>query len=388
MKKPYIVQVARDATDSGGGRVVFETSQCFIDQGYNVILITDAQCDNKVESLDIVYTPLGNKLKKWQAKNKLTKTIRHFFQILLFFLFSKACVRQLDENRVVINHNLEGNCGDIYVMHNVFNYENKIRTGIIKYFKWCNPVFLFRGIRELCFLKFARGKVIVAVSKKTLIDVIPYCSKENSLLNINNGVNPQYYSYKERNISPGKFNLIFVGHQFKAKGLQFIIESLSYLPDFIQLHIVGGAGSSSKKYIDLVESHGVSGRVHFAGTVLGKELIEMYHKADLFVLPSSYETWALVGLESMSTGLPVLMTNVGGIPEYLEDGYNGFFIKQDGKDISEKIIKLIRDENLYKEMSINARNTAIAHSWEKGAMQYLEIINEVYDNKKSGANSD
>lgn len=67
-----------------------------------------------------------------------------------------------------------------------------------------------------------------------------------------------------------------------------------------------------EKYEELIDEHNLQGRVIFKGTILGQDLVTLYHRCDLFVLPSKYETWALVGLESMSCGLPVLMTNVGG----------------------------------------------------------------------------
>ncbi|WP_447907944.1 glycosyltransferase family 4 protein [Serratia fonticola] len=382
MEKIHIIQVARDATDSGSGRVVFETSRYFINEGYNVTLITDAKCNSEVNGMDIIYTPFGEVLKKWPANNKLTRTARHLTQIILFFILSGIKLNRIKGGKIVINHNIEGNCGDIYVMHNVFNYENKQKRGINKFFRWLNPVFFFRGIRELCFLGLSRGKTIISVSNQTLLEVTPYCSKKNKIVNINNGVNPSYYTYRERSLSAEKFNIIFVGHEFERKGLQYIIESLNYLPEFVQLYVVGGAGSSQRHYKTLAESYGILERIHFTGTLVGKELIEMYHRSDVFILPSSYETWALVGLESMSTGLPALMTKVGGIPEYLSDGYNGFFVERNGKDISEKVNLLLKNNDLYKKVSINARKTANEHSWEKGAKEYLRVINEVKKNRK------
>ncbi|ENI1083468.1 glycosyltransferase family 4 protein, partial [Klebsiella pneumoniae] len=117
-------------------------------------------------------------------------------------------------------------------------------------------------------------------------------------------------------------------------------------------------------------------RVIFKGTILGQDLVTLYHKCDLFVLPSKYEAWPLVGLESMSCGLPVLMTNVGGIPEYLKDGLNGFFITQNGKDIAEKVNVISSKKELYEQMSANARQTALKHSWNACAQKYLNVIEQ------------
>ncbi|HCQ6656644.1 TPA: glycosyltransferase, partial [Klebsiella pneumoniae] len=139
---------------------------------------------------------------------------------------------------------------------------------------------------------------------------------------------------------------------------------------------VGGAGSSRKKYEELIDEHNLQGRVIFKGTILGQDLVTLYHKCDLFVLPSKYEAWPLVGLESMSCGLPVLMTNVGGIPEYLKDGLNGFFITQNGKDIAEKVNVISSKKELYEQMSANARQTALKHSWNACAQKYLNVIEQ------------
>lgn len=66
----------------------------------------------------------------------------------------------------------------------------------------------------------------------------------------------------------------------------------------------------------------------------------------------------------------------GGIPEYLKDGLNGFFITQNGKDIAEKVNVISSKKELYEQMSANARQTALKHSWNACAQKYLNVIEQ------------
>ena len=77
---------------------------------------------------------------------------------------------------------------------------------------------------------------------------------------------------------------------------------------------------------------------------------------DILVLASRNEGLGLVQVEAMGYGIPVLGRDVGGITEILEDGYNGFVIK-DEYDLAQKISLLATDRELYKRLSANARET-------------------------------
>jgi hypothetical protein len=67
---------------------------------------------------------MGQRLKNWKVKHKLLKTIRHFLQMSIFMLTSYFEVKKIKDHKVILNHNLESLVGDVYVLHNVFNYEN------------------------------------------------------------------------------------------------------------------------------------------------------------------------------------------------------------------------------------------------------------------------
>lgn len=374
--KPIIVQICRDATDTGGGRVALEISKYFALSGYKVIIITDTICDVDIHDVSFQYTSMGQLLKDWKAGNKITKTLRHLLQLVVFMFTSYFELTKIKDKKITINHNLESLAGDVYVIHNVFNYENKNKPILKRLLRWFNPVFFIRAGREYLLLRLAYDKKIICVSEQTLSEARAYCPSSSNLSYINNGVNADFFSYKKRFLKQKEFNLIFVGHEFERKGLEYVIKSLLLVPEYIKLYIVGGAGSSRKKYEELIDEHNLQGRVIFKGTILGQDLVTLYHKCDLFVLPSKYEAWPLVGLESMSCGLPVLMTNVGGIPEYLKDGLNGFFITQNGKDIAEKVNVISSKKELYEQMSANARQTALKHSWNACAQKYLNVIEQ------------
>jgi UDP-glucose:(heptosyl)LPS alpha-1,3-glucosyltransferase len=167
--------------------------------------------------------------------------------------------------------------------------------------------------------------------------------------------------------------VLFVGSQYRLKGLEFAIRALAEMKTKAVLLVVGGDARAPFKR--LAEQLGVAERVIFAGA--RHDLPRIYPAADAFVLPTLYETFALVCLEAMASGLPVLASPVGGIEDYLVDGKNGFHIQRDSQDIALKLDRVLNDVTLHERLRDAGLATAKNYSWEKIAKQYLNLFNEL-----------
>jgi glycosyltransferase involved in cell wall biosynthesis len=125
--------------------------------------------------------------------------------------------------------------------------------------------------------------------------------------------------------------------------------------------------------------------VIFIDEVPQEELVAFYSMADIFVLPSivnengETEGLGVVLLEAMACGLPVIASNVGGIPDIIKDGETGLLVRQkDARSLSDQIIRLLSDDNLRKEVLINGQNLIKAEfSWEIVTDKFIEIYREV-----------
>ncbi len=92
------------------------------------------------------------------------------------------------------------------------------------------------------------------------------------------------------------------------------------------------------------------------GTVIGEKKAELFSKANLFILPSYNEGLPMAILEGMSAGMAVVSTPVGGIPEIVRDGYNGFLVQPGDIDsLAEKLEVLADDPHLCLEMGKRSR---------------------------------
>jgi UDP-glucose:(heptosyl)LPS alpha-1,3-glucosyltransferase len=179
-------------------------------------------------------------------------------------------------------------------------------------------------------------------------------------------------------IGPENNLLLFVGHEFDRKGLAYLIGALRH-PGCETAHVVAVGAGDEGRYGAIAESMGVRDRVHFAGP--RRDLPEIYRDADAFVFPTSYETFSLVCMEAMASGVPVFATRVGGIEDYLEDGVNGFAIERDPAAIAAIVGATLADKPLLLRLREGARTTSLRFGWETVAALYRDLLTQVWREK-------
>lgn len=118
-----------------------------------------------------------------------------------------------------------------------------------------------------------------------------------------------------------------------------------------------GSGSEWEEMRGRVREYGLDDSVTFLGTQ--REIDRYLAMGDLFLLPSSHESFGLAALEAMAYGVPVIASSVGGLPELIEDGVSGYLAPLgDVEMMAERAIALLIDENLYEKMSRGAKERA------------------------------
>lgn len=130
-----------------------------------------------------------------------------------------------------------------------------------------------------------------------------------------------------------------------AKGLDDLIRALAMLDGKhnVKLRIVG-EGGHLKFLQQLAQQLGVGERVLFTGFKSGQDLLDEYSRFDIYVFPSHWEGLPYALLEAMRAGLPIVATDVGGIPEALGDGCEGFLVPpRSPESLKQAICRLIGD---------------------------------------------
>lgn len=160
------------------------------------------------------------------------------------------------------------------------------------------------------------------------------------------------------NLKPETYLIGAVANLYKTKGLEYLIKSAHILntKHIIQntKYIIIGEGKQRKKLESLIKKYNLENQVFLLGRIPDAH---QYLKAfDVFVLPSLKEGFPWIILEAMAAGLPIISTNVGALPEIIEDGKEGILIKPKNPEImAEKTLKLIENPKLAQGL----RNQAI-----------------------------
>jgi glycosyltransferase involved in cell wall biosynthesis len=172
-----------------------------------------------------------------------------------------------------------------------------------------------------------------------------------------------------------KFVLLLVAQLIRQKGGDVAIKSLTELPENVELWIVGDGGDR-ERLVRLCDELDLTPRVRFFGN---QRNVEPYMQAaDVFVCPSLWgEATGLVNLEALSSGLPVVASSIGGIPEFIADERNGLlFPPGDHRALATQIQRLLLEPALLTELSLRARSDALEQfSIERRIPEYVDVYN-------------
>ena len=158
----------------------------------------------------------------------------------------------------------------------------------------------------------------------------------------------------------GEVRLLYVGRISREKDLDLLVTAYRRLRNEglpIQLFVVGHGPYSEALAKSLPEAF-------FTGYLTGTELATAYASADIFVFPSTTDTFGNVILEAQACGVPVIVSDSGGPKELVEDGMNGLITRsRDVDDFTRAIRSLIADAALRERMGSAARKSVIDRSW-------------------------
>lgn len=144
-----------------------------------------------------------------------------------------------------------------------------------------------------------------------------------------------------------------IGFSISIKGLDTLIQSIKLLKDKglaenIKVLIVGVSGSENEKLQNLTNNAKIESNIISLG--IRNDIDDILNISDIYTQPSRTEAISLSIMEALNYALPVVATKVGGIPEVVEDGVNGYLCeKENANDLSEKLELLIKNPNLRKQ---------------------------------------
>ncbi len=238
-----------------------------------------------------------------------------------------------------------------------------------------------------CFIIKKKANIITAVSNNTKKDIIDILNiPEEKIKVIYNGINEKFFKrvnkkqinkVKEKYNLPDKF-ILHVGTLQPRKNIKTIIESFFIAKKEIydlKLVLIGRKGWYYKEILKYIKKFNLKNDILFLGFLNESELLAIYNMASIFIYLSNYDGFGLAPLEAMAAGIPTIVSNVSSLPEVVEDAAIKVNPKN-AKEVAEKIILILKDKDLYKQLKKKGPQQALKFSWEKSALEYIKLYKQ------------
>lgn len=226
-------------------------------------------------------------------------------------------------------------------------------------------------------LRCARS--ITATSKFLKQETLKYYPKESRIEVIPFGIEVEKFKPKKKFLSGDKVIISFIKHLLPKYGPEYLLETFSrVIASYPGAKLyMAGDGSLKKHLIDRSKDLGIEDKVNFLGHISHNDVLKLLNKTDIFVMPSIYnsETFGVAALEASAMGVPVIASRVGGVPEVIRNGETGLLVeKENVKELTNAILKLVSNRDLWRKMSVEGRNFVLENFvWEKN-VERMEMV--------------
>lgn len=180
--------------------------------------------------------------------------------------------------------------------------------------------------------------------------------------------------------------MLFLSRIHERKGADLLLASFSRLKRTVDFPVTLVVAGPDEGYLQNLKSLAkrlrIENEVLFPGLLQGREKLEAYVDADVFVLPSKdrYESFGNVALEALACGTPVIVTNNCGVSEWIGSNV-GFVIRYDQMELCDALKAILQNEQLSKRLGDNGKKLISKEfGWDKGILQleklYEAVVNE------------
>jgi D-inositol-3-phosphate glycosyltransferase len=228
-------------------------------------------------------------------------------------------------------------------------------------------------------------KIICASShEKNLIDnYFKSASKKVNIIPL--AVDTNVFHPNDMNLSREKLGIeqdpriiLCVSRIDPVKGIDILVKSFAKLQDDqLKLMIIGGYDAPNPyqvKLLKLVKRLNLEENIYFVGAIPHGDLVKYYNASNLIVIPSLYESFGLVSLESFATQKPVIASNVGGLASTINNEINGLLFEPGNvEDLTKKINLLMKNHFLSEKIAKQAFLDVNKYSWDTAASQVFKV---------------
>jgi len=238
----------------------------------------------------------------------------------------------------------------------------------------------FEAWRVICCSDYMRGELSwVFQFPADKVHVIP------------NGVDPGRFeapegaddlaAFRSRWAAPDEKMIFFIGRLVHEKGVHVLIEAFAKVLAYYDKAklVVAGKGPADPYLRHLAQSFGIYNRIYFAGFVDDATRNRLYKCADIAVVPSLYEPFGITALEAMACGVPVVVSDTGGLGEVVRHGITGMkALTANPESLADNILTLLGDDKLRERIREAAlRDVRERFNWELIADKTKAVYDEV-----------
>jgi glycosyltransferase involved in cell wall biosynthesis len=305
------------------------------------------------------------------------------FQFISFIFFNvvNSCRKLKDMNVIHVQWPVPNGLGALFLkLFHKIHYINTIHG---------EEVYLSKRYHTIPIIKLLvnNSSKTITNSSATLKASLEVGLKKDKLEIIPFGVDISFFKPITMDKDKEIFQILSVGYLIERKGFEYLIKAVNEVlkeRDDVKLKIVG-SGPLEKQIKNLIIELDLENNVEIISNLSDEKLLEIYNSSNLFVLPSivdshgNTEGLGVVLLEAMACKLPVIGSNIGGIPDIIQDKETGLLVpEKDVLELFRAIICVIEDTNLSKKLANNGYNKVIVKfSWEKIAKEYIDIYNSL-----------